>query len=211
MKKGVGLLGMLLGAFILGGCSQAESGEDMPNVNKSLSVMVPEYTELSRVRLPEGRRYVSLGDTEEKALSVFPRSSRGFDFPEITIPGFPPDFKAKGWESNTKGFGVILHDDRVVLAMEQFEAIEADEFASMLENIKTVNGLDRFQAVTQDKAEYWFTKMGTDILAISRVAGNKKRYQVTITIGNEHILDALGILKNVNKEDANVKIEKHVP
>ena len=68
-------------------------------------------------------------------------------------------------------------------------------------NIKTVNGLDRFQAITQDKAEFWFTKMGNDVLAVSRVAGNKKRYQVTVTIGNEHILDSLGILKDVKKED----------
>lgn len=199
-KLAIGL-GIAIVAILATGCSQTDAGTDAPVVNKSLSLLVPEYTELSKVRLPEGRRYVSLGDTEEKALTVFPRSSRGFDFHEDTIPGLPSDFKSKGWESSTRGFGIILHDDKIVLAMEQFEAMEADEFATLLENIKTVNGLDRFQAITQDKAEFWFTKMGNDVLAISRVAGNKKRYQVTVTIGNEHILDSLGILKDVKKED----------
>jgi hypothetical protein len=209
MKKSVASSGIVFLVLAASGCSSSDPNSDAPAVNKTLSTLVPEYTEVSKVRLPEGRRYVSLGDSEEKAASVFPRSSRGFDFPDQLIPGLPSDFKAKGWESSTKGFGVILHDDKVVLAMEQLESIEADEFASLLENIKTVNGLDRFQAVTQDKAEYWFTKMGTDVLAISRVAGSKKRYQVTVTIGNEHLLDALGILKDVKKEDIMPKSEKH--
>ncbi len=210
MKHRAFVFGLAVAAVIAGGCSQIDSSSDTPNVNKLLSTLVPEYTELSKVRLPgDGRRFVSLGDTEEKALSVFTRSSRGFDFTENTIPGFPADFKSKGWESSTKGLGVILHDEKVVLAMVQYEAIEADDFANILENVKSVNGIDRFQSVTQDKAEYWFVKMGIDVLVVSRVAGSKKRYQVTLTIGNEHILDALGILKDVKKTDIRPSTEKH--
>lgn len=183
---------------------------DTPNVNKNLSVLVPEYTEVSKIRLPNGRRYVSLGDTEEKATAVFPRPGRAFPPPDEVVPGLPSDFRGKSWESSTEGFGIILHDDKIVLAMHQYEGIEPDEFASILDNIKSINGLDHFQSVTQDKAEYWFTKLGTDVLSISRVATVKKRYQVTITIGNEHLLDSLGILKDVKKIDNLPNFEKHV-
>lgn len=208
MKTWVGTLGLILGANIMSGCAPADTTPELPNVNKSLSTMVPEYTELSKVRLPNGRRYVSLGDSEEKANSVFPKPSRGFPL-EDSIPGLPADFKSKGWETTPEGFGFILHDDKIVMAMHQYEGIEADEFASVLENVKTVNGLDHFQAVTQGKAEYWFTKLGIDLLVISRVPGIKKRFQVTITIGNEHIFDTLGILKDVKKVDGLPSSDKH--
>jgi hypothetical protein len=75
----------------------------------------------------------------------------------------------------------------------------ADEFASILENVKTVNEIDHFQGLTADKVDYWFTRFGNDLIVISRVAGNKMKYQTTVAIGNEHIFDTLGILKNVKK------------
>ena len=210
MKRWFGIAAILLGGLLLAGCSQPDSNAETPNVNKNLSVLVPEYTELSKIRLPNGRRYVSLGDTEEKANAVFPRPSRAFTLLEEIVPGLPNDFRGKGWDSSTEGFGVILHDDKIVLAMHQYEGIEPDEFASILENIKAINGLDHFQSVTQDKAEYWFTKFGPDVLSISRLPTLKRRYQVTITIGNEHLLDSLGILKDVKKIDNLPNSEKHV-
>jgi hypothetical protein len=208
MKRWGLMFGMSLAMIVTQGCSPVESVADAPTVNKALSTLVPEYTELSRVRLPNGRRYVSLGDTEEKAISIFPKPSRGFQLDD-TIPGLPTDFKSKGWETGSEGFGVILHDDKVVLAMRQFESVEPDEFAELQKGVKEINGLERFQLVTQDKAEYWFSKMGRDVLVISRVAGVKKRYQVTITIGNEHVLDSLGILRDVKKDDSQLNPEKH--
>ena len=202
------VLGLSLLAILAVGCAQNDPTDEVPNVNKSLSSLVPEYTELSKARLPNGRRYLALGETEDKALSVFPRPSRGFPLDD-GIPGLPSDFKSKGWETSVEGFGIILHDDKIVLAMHQYEGVEADEFASILDNVKTANNLDHFQSVTQDKADYWFVKMGMDEIVLSRVPGAKKRYQVTITVGNEHILDTLGILKDVKKIDIGPKTEKH--
>ncbi len=209
MKRSFAVLGVICSVFSISGCSQVDAPEEIPSVNKNLSVLVPEYTEVSKVRLTNGRRFVSLGDTEDKAFSIFPRPSRGFTLQDETIPGLPVDFKSKGWESNSEGFGIILHDDKVVLAMRQYEAIEADEFAGILAALQAINGIDRFQSVTQDKVEYWFIKSGLDVLSISRVPSAKKRYQVTTTIGNEHVMDSLGILKGVKKTDTQPTFEKH--
>jgi hypothetical protein len=208
MKKRLNVLVIAILAIFASGCSQLDSTLEVPNVNKSLSTLVPEYTEISKARLPNGRRYLSLGDAEEKATAIFPRPSRGFPL-EDNIPGLPTDFKSKGWETSTEGFGVILHDDKIVLAMHQYEGIEADEFATILANVQEANSILRFQSVTQDKAEYWFVKMGMDLVVISRVAGTKKRYQVTVTVGNEHIVNTLGILRDIKKEDILPKTEKH--
>ena len=209
MRRSYGTLSVVVFAFVACGCSQMDASDEIPTVNKSLSTLVPEYTEISKVRLPNGRRYVALGETEDKAFSVFPKTSRAFLLLDDTIPGLPLDFKSKGWESSSEGFGIILHDDKIVLAMRQYESIEPDEFASILENVKSVNGLDHFQSVTQDKAEYWFVKFGHDEIVLSRVPGPKKKYQVTVTIGNERIIDTLGILKDVKKEDLQPPTENH--
>ena len=201
-------LGASLTAIVVCGCTQMDPTDETPSVNKSLSTLVPEYIDLSKLKVPNGRRFVALGESEDKAFSVFPKPSRGFPLDE-TVPGLPVDFKSKGWETSTEGFGIILHDDKVVLIMRQFEGIEADEFASILENVKATNELDHFQSATQDKADYWFVKYGIDEMVISRVPTVKKRYQVTISVGNEHILDTLGILKDVKKTDLQPKTEKH--
>ena len=199
MNRKIWLIGILGAVLFLGGCSATELTAEVPNVNKNLSTLVPEYIELSKVRLPNGRRYISLGDTEEKANAVFPRPSRGFSPNEDTVPVLPADFKSKVWETTTEGFGIIVHDDKIVMAMHQYEGITADEFASILENIKIINELDHFQALTVDKVDYWFTRRGPDLIAISRVAGTKLKFQATITIGNENLFDTLGILKGVKK------------
>ncbi len=199
MKRTLWLLGILSGILSVCGCAPTDSSSEILNVNKGLSTLVPEYTELSKVRLPNGRRYVSLGDTEEKAAAVFPKPSRGFSPSEETVPVLPPDFKSKVWETTQEGFGIILHDDKVVMAMHQYDGIMADEFASILDNVKAANGIDHFQGLNADKVDYWFTRFGNDLIVISRVAGSKMKYQATITIGNEHIFDTLGILKNIKK------------
>lgn len=183
---------------ILVGCSSADSNDQTLSVNKSLSVQVPDYKDPSNLKLPNGRRFIVLGDTEDKALSIFPRPSRGFPLEEV-IPGFPADFVARGWETNAEGFGFILHEDKIVLAMHQYEAVEADEFASILANVQTVNNIDHFQSAVINKAEYWYTTSGIDEIVISRIAGAKKRYQVSVTLGNQSVVNALGILKDVNK------------
>ena len=189
---------LLLIGIVLSGCSAVETSTDVPVVNKSLSTAVPEYSSLSDIKLPNGRRYVSLGDNEEHAFSVFPRPSRAFPLDEA-VPGFPTDFRSKGWETNLEGFGFILHDDKVVLAMHQYESLEPDEFAALLESVRLANSLDRFQATTVNNVDYWYVFSGQDDLIVSRIPGAKKRYQVTVTIGNDQIVTALGILKDVKR------------
>ena len=201
---------MLAGfALIIAGCNGIDTpSTETPSVNKSLSVLVPEYSDPGKLRLPYNHRYVTLGETEEHAMSVFPKASRSFPL-EDSVPGFPSDFHARGWESNSEGFGVILHDDKVVLAMHQYEAVEADDFAAILDNVKTINNLDRFQAATIGNVDYWYVVLGTDELVVSRLPGAKKRYQATITVGNQRLVDALGILKDTKKVALPFQPDKH--
>ncbi len=203
------VLGIAFVAAMLGGCSGGDNTTpDAMSVNKGLSTSVPEYNDLSALKLPNGRRFVSLGDTDDKALSIFPKPSRAFPL-EDGIPGFPSDFHARGWESSTEGFGVILHDDKVVLAMHQWESVEPDEFAGILANVQDVNNLGRFQAITKNNADYWYVTSGRDELVVSRIPGAKKRYQVTITVGNQKVVEALGILNDASKAASPLQTQKN--
>ncbi|MBS1725865.1 MAG: hypothetical protein JST51_04035 [Armatimonadetes bacterium] len=182
--------------LLLGGCSAMDAPESTPVVNKALSSQIPEYVNPSPAKLPNGRRWIALGENEDRAFSIFPRPSRGFPLEE-TIPGLSMDFVSKGWETTTEGFGIILHEDQIVLAMHQYESIEADEFAQVLELVKDANGIDHFTGTSLNGVDYWYTFFGHDELVISRIPGPKKRYQVTITIGYDKVVQALGILKDV--------------
>ena len=173
---------MLAGfALIIAGCNGIDTpSTETPSVNKSLSVLVPEYSDPGKLRLPNNHRYVTLGETEEHAMSVFPKASRSFPL-EDSVPGFPSDFHARGWESNS----------------------------AILDNVKTINNLDRFQAATIGNVDYWYVVLGTDELVVSRLPGAKKRYQATITVGNQRLVDALGILKDTKKVALPFQPDKH--
>ncbi|HLO97293.1 MAG TPA: hypothetical protein VK171_01750 [Fimbriimonas sp.] len=194
MKLRTWLVAPLL-LILLYGCSGQDASVAQVPVQKGLSLITTEYSEGGVLKLPRNRKNLRLGASEEEALNVFPRPSRGFPIDEA-IPGFPSEYKAHGWEGSDDGFGVILRDGRTYLAMYEKEAMTADDFAEILEQVRVANNLDRFSAISKNGADYWFTKEGEEVIVLSRIAGLQKRYQVTVTLGHIQLVKALGILKD---------------
>lgn len=203
MRIRIWLVGPLL-ALWLYGCSGQEGSVAQVPVQKGLSLITTEYSDGGTLKLPHNRKSLRLGASEEEAMSVFPRPSRGFPIDEA-IPGFPTEYRAHGWEGSDDGFGVILRDGRTFLAMYEKEAMTVDDFADILEQVRVANNLDRFSAVSKNGADYWYAGVGEEVIVLSRIAGLQKRYQVTVTLGHIQLVKALGILKDELSPQTNVR------
>jgi hypothetical protein len=152
-----------------------------------------EFLSPSQTCILNGRRRLSLGEPAERALAVFPRPSRGFPIEEI-VPGLPEGFKSVGWESNTDGFGAVIYENQIVLLMRQFEALDTEQFAQFLEAIQAVNPSLRYELRVANGVDYWFAADSNSTQVISRIPAKTKAYQVTLSLGESHLMAALNLI-----------------
>jgi hypothetical protein len=184
----------LLAGLLLVGCSGGEAGviAEKP-VNRQIASQMAEFLAPSQTCLVNGRRRLSLGESTDRALLVFPRPSRGFPIEEV-VPGLPEGFKSLGWESNTDGFGAVVYENQLVLLMRQFEALDTEQFAQLLESVQSANSTLKYEMRTASGVDYWFGADAMTTLVISRIPTKSKAYQVTVTLGESHLMGAMNLI-----------------
>jgi|LauGreDrversion4_2_1035121.scaffolds.fasta_scaffold305368_2 hypothetical protein len=184
----------LLAGLLLVGCSGGEAGviAEKP-VNRQIASQMAEFLAPSQTCLVNGRRRLSLGESADRALLVFPRPSRGFPIEEV-VPGLPEGFKSLGWESNTDGFGAVVYENQLVLLMRQFEALDTEQFAQLLESVQSANSTLKYEMRTASGVDYWFGADAMTTLVISRIPTKSKAYQVTVTLGESHLMGAMNLI-----------------
>ena len=112
--------------LLLSGC--APSGFDpgsmvaeKPSVQVSTGWSLDEHAPY----LIHGDSLLRLHASEEDAFRVFPRPRGAYDFfEEPPLEG--DNYVAKGWQSNAEGFGVLMVRNRVVLALQTLDNVDAD-------------------------------------------------------------------------------------
>ena len=106
----------------------------------------------------------------------------------------PEGFKSVGWESNTDGFGAVIYENQIVLLMRQFEALDAEQFAQFLEAIQAVNPSLKYELRVANGVDYWFAADSNSTQVISRIPAKTKAYQVTLSLGESHLMAALNLI-----------------
>ncbi len=184
----------LLSVATLWGCSGVDAGglAEKP-VNRQIASQMAEFLSPSSTALPNGRRRLSLGEPAERALTVFPRPSRGFPIEEA-VPGLPEGFKSVGWESNSDGFGAVIYENQIVLLMRQFEALDTEQFAQLLESVESANSSLNYEMRVANGVDYWFGADSNTTQVISRIPTKGKAYQVTVSLGESHLMQAMGLI-----------------
>ena len=185
---------VLLAAYALTGCSGIDSASSTEKpVNRQIASQMVEFLAPSQTCLVNGRRRISLGEAPDRALLVFPRPSRGFPIEE-EVPGLPEGFKSLGWESNTDGFGAVTYENQIVLLMRQFEALDAEQFAQLLSATQSANSNLKYEMRVASGVDYWFGADNNSTLVISRIPTKSKAYQVTVSLGESHLMEAMNLI-----------------
>jgi hypothetical protein len=79
--------------------------------------------------------------------------------------------------------------------MHQLESLDADQFAILLAELQAAVPDAKFELTKRSNTETWWTAYSEDVLMISRTPNKRKRFQVTITLGHQLLIEALGLDK----------------
>jgi hypothetical protein len=141
---------------------------------------------------------VQVGEPWEKVRSVFPEKRGAYNLNDLP-PRFPADeYEVHGWESGSgEGFGVILNsENKVVAAMYHLEQAKEDTVQEKLEDQKAGVGAGP-KNISGKSVQYWFWHLENQTLMVCAFQKGKE-YELTLAMGDDGILKALGI----SEEDA---------
>lgn len=145
-----------------------------------------------------------VGDSWEAAQKVFPEVKRGAYQLRSLPQRFGRDYEAHGWETNEgQGYGVITYKDLVVAAIYHIDGVDDDHAQRYLDAQRSATRDLQMQEVKNGKLlwNFWEDKGATQRLMVLRVKG-VKGVDVTILMGDDKVLDALGATKPVTGNPA---------
>ncbi len=182
------LFGLL--ALTAVGCST--SGTNGPALMKAdfsgtLDLAVP-----TQLRLRNFRKDLQLGETVESALEVFSAPAKSYPFSDLP-PGLKPPFESKGWETTEGGFGVITFEGRIALAMRQYENYDLSKVDALVEQVRLANKEISPKVMVGQKARFWMWVDGGYRLLISVLPTSDTRGIVSVTLGDQALMDFLGL------------------
>ncbi len=200
-------------AFFLVGCQSgdpASSGGANPQVSKKTQeAEKPETDEATKIALLIGKRppiTVAYPDPQKIFESFRDPKYSGSEYDDLP-PTFKFPYRARSWETAKMGFGEILYDGTLVAALYQDDKITQDQVDEMVNAHKEQVGGLLPDIVGGKRVTYWFWEIDKQRLMICAYRTEKKGTKLTIAMGDDKVLDALGISpqlarKNIGRIDA---------
>ena len=110
------------------------------------------------------------------------------------LPGkFEYPYRARSWETAKFGFGEILHNGVLVAAMFHEDHLPQSRVDEIVQAHKDqMDGLLP-DLITGKRVTYWFWRIDHQVLMICAYQKDQKGFQLTAAMGDEVVLDALGI------------------
>ena len=155
-------------------------------------------SDLKAFSLISAERRLSIGDSERSAFETFTKSREAF---ESTKP--PPKLatdllKARSWEDDRQGFGVLTRDGRVLFAMRTVTGANREDIDEDIAMYRGAFGTEQLITIEGRQVSYWFwegTLIRLMICVDSTAKGSKT---ITIALGLNAIMDSL----RMNRIDA---------
>lgn len=195
---------LILAAFALAvaGCTPQPKAESKPLSAPSAPtkpIDLPQNLQASTLGLIKNRRLVRVGDSPEQALEVFDKPDKARAMSEAP-PNWPKDIRATGWESDDKGLGILVSNEKIV-------GLVYCEYETTPERISEIKGdyastFGDAQAVSDSmNVHYSFWEDDDNRLAICSSKNSKGKLVVTVACGVKQIMDNLGLsISDAKKE-----------
>jgi len=155
----------------------------------NVAVGLPPRLDESDLRLFHSGASFRLGEPYDHAMAVFPMPKSAFEFNELPLP-LQKNYVGRGWETSRLGFGAVLHNDRVLLALSQTDrtdAATAEQFLAAYDEAFTA-----LQPITVEdgrvKARF-FEQAGQRLMLLVVNDGN---IHLTAALGQVELMDAIG-------------------
>jgi hypothetical protein len=210
---------LILCGVAVSGCASditAQAPADKGTTARTVNVQrieAPDVNKKTRLALIHGRDKVKVGDEWEYAKKIFPEQRGAYEINDLPAGLTGPDYRARGWESANEGFGAILFDDLVAVAMYRLDRVDESRLLEFLDTYTDQLGRpnlavpeDLLDATgrrtnTKHRVRYWFWEQETQRLMISAVLTVSDGMNVTVSVGDRHTMDALGMSPDAAKSD----------
>lgn len=196
----LGLLGLSLFG---GGCGAPQQMSAIEvQARPAATVAIPDEYPETEIVLVRDRARLRVGDSAAAAFSMFPKPRRAFEFFEDP-PNLKGEFVGRGWEAPLESFSVILHADRVILAV--YESLGADQ--GQVEKVFAETGsgipLSKLAAVVSGDVRYRFWESEGQRLMVCAYTAPSGKPALVLAIGDVAVMDALRMSHPAATNDAN--------
>lgn len=204
---------LLAGAIAVAGCGGGPSASGgTPAVRRADEPFVPtgeakerrdpDPYRRTRIAMLRQNERLTVGMSQEDALALFPEPRRSYALNDVP-PGFGDGYRARGWESRLESFGILLFNDRLVFAMRQFEDMEEPQYEDLVREYETALRETESTFVAGRHVRYQFWQDGTQRLMVLAVQRPKDRLNVTVSMGDNVVMDRLRMSESHARDDAN--------
>ena len=193
----------VIAGIALVGCGDVSSPKaetPAPIVAAPTKIESVDFESQSELRLFRGIRTLSVGDPWESAQNVFPSPKRFYPLDEVPSKITGP-LKAQGWMTDNEGFGVLLFNGRVAMAMHQIEKATPEMETRVLNEYQSYLSTSGALEVKGSRSHYWFRDDKTHRLMICSVMGADGYRYIAVAVGDRNLMDALRMSPSMAKED----------
>lgn len=202
------LLGLVGLALI--GCGPGKTADDTKSepvlglersaVRTPAKVTPPDFSKRTDLRMIRKGEVLHVGDSVDDALRIFPEDKSAFHLADMP-PGWKDDsYRCVGWDTASTGFGAIVYNDRIALALYHEDRITEDRLKEILDTYD--RGLSMpATLVTGSRVRYWFWEQEPHRLMICAVQVPGDGLNVSIALGDIQIMDLFRMKKEAAEND----------
>ena len=203
------LLSLLGLVAVLAGCQTAE-----PVAQQPIPIVVPR--KVAAVGRPRSTTPTKIALVVRRGLPItvgFGAPNKAFDpfrDPKIFVSEFndlPARFEypytARTWEAGKMGLGEILYDGDLVGAVYHQDQAKQERIDEIVAAHKDqLDGRRPDRLITSRRVTYWFWQIDTQRLMICAYQKDQKGIELTVAMGDEVVMDALGMSPEQAAADA---------
>ncbi len=178
--------------FIVGCAGSSNRGDSVgPAIAvPAIAITEPDLSRRFDLALLNGDEELRLGDSAKAAATFLPRAPKAFEV-RVLPEGFPTGFRAKGWETDTEGYAVVLYGDDVALAMRTLQKADVRTADDLLAEYRRRFRREEPVFVGSRTSRYWFFQAVGHRLVICSASNPQGSQTVTVTLGTDNLMDAL--------------------
>lgn len=155
----------------------------------AVEIKRPDLTRRYELALISDDDELIIGNSSKAAMSFLPRPARAFDV-RVLPQGMPAEFRAKGWETDTEGFAVVLYGDEVALAIRTLYKADTSTALEILERYQRRFRRHEPTFVGSRTSRYWFFQGEGHRLVICASSAARGDQTVTVALGTDNLMDA---------------------
>lgn len=204
------LLPILLLSWVLAGCGMdARPVAEAPEpVTQAKVINLPTETPGSTgtaIGLIHDTLTLQVGNTADEGRQIFPRPEKATLVSELP-DGWPKDYSSSGWQTDKEGFGMILHDGKVVGALYSQEDVTNERVQLMVADYSKVYAdSTKYKADEipnkNPKIDYWIWEDDEYRCMVCETVNARSKLVVTVGMGYKQVMDALGMSKDAAADD----------